>query len=81
MCMVLINLLFSALILNFSGLKSSKLTNFAGVAYNVLSNFNSFILSFILYVLQTKVYFCYMTIHYLLLVNEIQLSCLRVNLY
>ena len=33
--------------LNFSGLKSSKLTNFTGVAHNVLSNFNSFT-SFIL---------------------------------
>ena len=33
---------FSVVILNFSGLKSSKLTNFAGVAHNVLSNFNSF---------------------------------------
>ena len=35
-------------ILNFSGLKSSKLTNFEGVAYNVLLTFNSLTL-FILY--------------------------------
>ena len=39
---------FSVLILNFSGLKSSKLINFAGVAHNVLSILNTFTL-FILY--------------------------------
>ena len=44
--MVLINLLFSVLILNFSGLKSSKLTNFAGVAHNMLLNFNFLLYSF-----------------------------------
>ena len=44
--MIVINLSFSVLILNFSGLKSSKLTNFAGVAHNVLSIFNSLTYSF-----------------------------------
>ena len=39
----------SVLILNFSGLKSSKLTNFAGVAHNVLSNFNYFTLFILCY--------------------------------
>ena len=43
---------FSVLILNFSGLKSSKLIIFAGVAHNVLSIFNSFTL-LILYYLKT----------------------------
>ena len=47
---------FSVLILNFFGSKSSKLIIFAGVAHNVLSIFNylMLLLSFILYVLQTK---------------------------
>ena len=40
-------------ILNFSGLKSSKLIIFEEVSRNVLSIFNSLTL-FILYVLQTK---------------------------
>ena len=46
--MIVLDSSFSVLILNFSGLKSSKLTNFAGVAHNVLSAFNSLTL-FILY--------------------------------
>ena len=44
MCYDRTQLIISVLILNFSGLKSSKLTNFAGVAHNVLSVFNSFAL-------------------------------------
>ena len=39
--MIVLDLSFSVLILNFSGLKSSKLTNFAGVAHYVLTIFNS----------------------------------------
>ena len=46
--MIVLDSSFSVLILNFSGLKSSKLTNFAGVAHNVLSTVNSLTL-FILY--------------------------------
>ena len=42
--MIVLDLSFSVLILNFSGLKSSKLTNLAGVAHNVLSIFNYFTL-------------------------------------
>ena len=49
--MIVLDLSFSVLILNFSGLKSSKLTNFAGVAHNVLSILHSFTL-FILYYLK-----------------------------
>ena len=51
--MIVLDLSFSVLILNFSGLKSSKLTKFAGVAHNVLS-----ILNF-LYVLKDSFYILY----------------------
>ena len=47
---------FSVLLLNFSGLKSSKLTNFAGLAHNVLPIFNYFT-SFILYYTFCKISF------------------------
>ena len=46
--MIVLNLSYFVSILNFSGLKSSKLTNFAGAAHNVLSIFKSFT-SFSLY--------------------------------
>ena len=52
-------LLFSVLILSFSGLKSSKLIIFAGVTHNVLSIFNSLTLEsevlLILYILSFDV--------------------------
>ena len=43
--MIVLDLSFSVLILNFSGLKSSKLTHFAGVTHNVLKILNSSIRS------------------------------------
>ena len=43
--MIVLDVSFSVLILNFSGLKSSKLTNFAGVTHNVLKILNSSIRS------------------------------------
>ena len=49
--MIVLDLSFSVLKLNFSGLKSSKLTNFAGAADNVLSIFISLTLLHMDYIL------------------------------